>query len=139
MAAVLVATMVGVVPVPVGQADLRQGPDAAGVTLITGDRVVVTGRGFRVLPGPGRRVGFTHQVQDGHLYVIPSDARPLVAANTLDRRLFDVTQLLAWRYGDAAPARSRPAPPSSGWTAAARTPSTGVPGRSAPPRRGSRA
>ncbi|GAA2362432.1 S8 family serine peptidase [Nonomuraea africana] len=41
------------------------------------------------------------QVLDGHLYVIPSDARPLVAQGVLDRRLFDVTQLLQWRYGDA--------------------------------------
>lgn len=105
LAAVLVAATVGVVPAPDRQDDLPQPADAArpgGVTLITGDRVVVTGGGgYRVQPGPGRRVGFSGQVQDGHLYVIPSDARPLVAANLLDRRLFDVTQLLAWRYGDA--------------------------------------
>ncbi|MGW2154638.1 S8 family serine peptidase [Nonomuraea sp. NPDC001699] len=101
LAAVLVAVTVGVVPAP----DLPQPPDvgrAGGVTLITGDRVMVTGGGgYRVRPGPGRRVGFSGQIQDGHLYVIPSDARPLVAADLLDRRLFDVTQLLAWRYGDA--------------------------------------
>ena len=66
------------------------------MTLITGDRVVVTGHGHRVEPGPGRQeVGFTSQVREGHLYVIPSDARPLVAQGVLDRRLFDVTQLLA--------------------------------------------
>ncbi|MER6575918.1 hypothetical protein [Nonomuraea sp. NPDC001023] len=105
LAAVLVAATVGVVPAPDRQDDLPQPVDAGragGVTLITGDRVVVTGGGgYRVQPGPGRRVAFSGQVQDGHLYVIPSDARPLVAANLLDRRLFDVTQLLAWRYGDA--------------------------------------
>ncbi|WP_177245494.1 S8 family serine peptidase [Streptosporangium canum] len=71
------------------------------MTLITGDRVVVTGTGYHVEPGPGREVGFTKQVRGGHLYVIPSDARPLVAKEVLDRRLFDVTQLLEWRYGDA--------------------------------------
>ncbi|MFI9593494.1 S8 family serine peptidase [Nonomuraea sp. NPDC052265] len=104
LAAVLVAATVAVVPAHDRQTDLRQPPAAAeadGVTLITGDRVVVTGRGYRVQPGPGRRMTYSGQVQDGHLYVIPSDARPLVAANVLDRRLFDVTQLLAWRYGDA--------------------------------------
>ncbi|WP_051864751.1 S8 family serine peptidase [Streptosporangium roseum] len=71
------------------------------MTLITGDRVVVTGTRYHVEPGPGREVGFTKQVRGGHLYVIPSDARPLVAEGVLDRRLFDVTQLLEWRYGDA--------------------------------------
>ncbi|WP_433413877.1 S8 family serine peptidase [Microtetraspora malaysiensis] len=72
------------------------------MTLITGDRVVVTGKSYRVDPGPGRReVGFTSQVREGHLYVIPSDAQPLVAQGLLDRRLFDVTQLLEWHYGDA--------------------------------------
>jgi hypothetical protein len=54
-----------------------------------------------VQPGPGREVSFTRQVQGGHLYVIPSDALPLLAQDVLDRRLFDVTQLLQWRYGDA--------------------------------------
>ncbi|MET9252052.1 S8 family serine peptidase, partial [Nonomuraea sp. NPDC003709] len=72
-----------------------------GVTLITGDRVVVTGQGHRVEPGPGRQIDFSSQVRRGHLYVIPSDAAPLLAQGVLDRRLFDVTQLLAWRYGDA--------------------------------------
>ncbi|MFE3452296.1 S8 family serine peptidase [Nonomuraea sp. NPDC059194] len=72
------------------------------MTLITGDRVLVTGQGHRVEPGPGREVDYTSQVRGGHLYVIPSDAMPLVVEGTLDRRLFDVTQLLAWGYGDAA-------------------------------------
>ncbi|MEV8633806.1 S8 family serine peptidase [Streptosporangium sp. NPDC051023] len=81
------------------------GPSGAsgtnGVTLITGDRVTIAGRGYHIEPGPGRNVGFTRQVLGGHLYVIPSDARPLIADGTLDRRLFDITQLLEWRYGDA--------------------------------------
>ncbi|MEU7858221.1 S8 family serine peptidase [Nonomuraea sp. NPDC049141] len=71
------------------------------MTLITGDRVVVTGRGHLVKPGPGRQVDFSSQVLGGHLYVIPADATPLIAQGVLDRRLFDVTQLLAWKYGDA--------------------------------------
>ncbi|MEU6712205.1 S8 family serine peptidase [Nonomuraea sp. NPDC046802] len=96
MAALLAGT-VGFVPAP-AQAETKQ-PD--GVTLITGDRVVVAGGGHHVEPGPGRQVGFTSQMRGGHLYVIPSDAQPLISRNVLDPRLFDVTQLLAWKYGDA--------------------------------------
>ncbi|MBN6056147.1 S8 family serine peptidase, partial [Nonomuraea sp. RK-328] len=71
------------------------------VTLITGDKVVVTAAGHRVEPGPGRQVHYSSGYRDGHLYVYPSDAHPLVAKGLLDERLFDVTQLLAWGYGDA--------------------------------------
>ncbi|WP_043620777.1 S8 family serine peptidase [Nonomuraea candida] len=71
------------------------------MTLITGDRVLVTGRSHWVEPGPGREVSFTSRVRDGHLHVIPSDALPLIAQGALDPRLFDVTQLLEWHYGDA--------------------------------------
>ncbi|MGV9308872.1 S8 family serine peptidase [Nonomuraea sp. NPDC003727] len=96
---------VGSTPVPRQPADSEKAVGGAAqmgsVTLITGDRVVVTGHGHRVEPGAGREVSFTSQVRGGHLYVIPSDARPLIAEGVLDRRLFDVTQLLAWRYGDA--------------------------------------
>lgn len=98
--AALLAGTIGVTPTqaPASQTPAQQ---VNGVTLITGDRVVVTGQGHRVEPGPGRQVDFSSQVRRGHLYVIPSDAAPLLAQGVLDRRLFDVTQLLAWRYGDA--------------------------------------
>lgn len=99
LAAAMAATIVGSTPAPAPQAPSQQ---ANGVTLITGDRVVVTGRRHRVEPGPGRQeVGFTSQIREGHLYVIPSDAQSLIAQGVLDRRLFDVTQLLRWHYGDA--------------------------------------
>ena len=55
------------------------------MTLITGDQVLVTGRGHQVRPGPGRNVDFTSQVREGHLYVFPSDAMPLIAQGMLDR------------------------------------------------------
>ncbi|WP_169789214.1 S8 family serine peptidase [Nonomuraea candida] len=71
------------------------------MTLLTGDRVIVTGTGHCVEPGPGRRVRYSAQRRGGHLFVYPSDAWPLVAEGVLDERLFDVTQLLAWGYGDA--------------------------------------
>ncbi|WP_433254197.1 hypothetical protein ACQPYK_12085 [Streptosporangium sp. CA-135522] len=108
LVAVLLAGTLGVTPAQGAQASVpqlsAQQPDAGkanGVTLITGDRVVVAGTGYHVEPGPGRQVGFMRQVRGGHLYVIPSDAGPLIAEGVLDRRLFDVTQLLAWHYGDA--------------------------------------
>ncbi|WP_433519475.1 S8 family serine peptidase [Nonomuraea sp. CA-143628] len=98
LASALLASTITVAPPP------ERPPPAAttgAVTLITGDRVVVTGASLRVEPGPGRRTGFTRQVIEGHLQVIPFDARPLLARGVLDPRLFDVTQLLQWRYGDA--------------------------------------
>ncbi|MEU7002335.1 S8 family serine peptidase [Nonomuraea sp. NPDC046570] len=98
LVAVLLAGTIGIAP---AHAQQEAAGKASSVTLITGDRVVVAGKGYRVEPGPGRQVGFMKQVRDGHLYVIPSDARPLIASGVLDRRLFDVTRLLEWRYGDA--------------------------------------
>ncbi|MDR8414168.1 S8 family serine peptidase [Nonomuraea sp. 3-1Str] len=84
-----------------GRTATRQGNDRTGtVTLITGDRVVVTAAGHRVEPGPGRQVDHSSRYREGHLYVYPSDALPLVAQGVLDERLFDVTQLLEWGYGD---------------------------------------
>ncbi|MEU8000687.1 S8 family serine peptidase [Catellatospora sp. NPDC049111] len=75
----------------------RPAPDNAKtqtVALITGDRISVHGNG-RISLTP--RDGVTYQsyrIKD-HQYVIPSDAVPLLAANRLDKRLFDVTELLA--------------------------------------------
>ncbi|MFD8533770.1 S8 family serine peptidase [Streptosporangium canum] len=98
--AALLAGAAAATPTPSSAAPTVTGTSSS-VTLITGDRVMVAGNGFRVVPGPGRQVDFTSQMRQGHLYVIPSDARALVAGGMLDRRLFDVTQLLAWRYDDA--------------------------------------
>ncbi|MEV6681901.1 S8 family serine peptidase [Streptomyces erythrochromogenes] len=88
------------------------GPEAqrtsATVRLITGDRVTVTsvpgGRHVvSVAPGPGReRVSFrTQEDGDKALTVIPSDAQALVAAGTLDRRLFNLTELIAQGLDEA--------------------------------------
>ncbi|MEU5866897.1 S8 family serine peptidase [Nonomuraea sp. NPDC047529] len=71
------------------------------MTLLTGDRVTVTANGYRIEPGPGRNHRFDVQRRQGHLHVIPEDAKRLLAQGLLDERLFDVTQLLTWRYGDA--------------------------------------
>ncbi|MEV0200074.1 hypothetical protein [Nonomuraea sp. NPDC050691] len=74
---------------------------SGSVTLLTGDRVTVTANGHRIEPGPGRKERFDVQRRQGHLHVIPEDAKRLLAQGLLDERLFDVTQLLTWRYGDA--------------------------------------
>jgi subtilisin family serine protease len=80
------------------------------VTLITGDQVSITGPGrdgVSVRRAPGREnVRFATQNitlsgQGSHLYVIPEDAAPLIAAGKVDRRLFDVTLLLEFGYDDA--------------------------------------
>ncbi|MFJ4846985.1 MULTISPECIES: S8 family serine peptidase [unclassified Streptomyces] len=86
------------------------GPGSPPVTvrLVTGDRVTVTpaadGRSAAsVEPGPGREgiVFRTYQEDGGDLTVLPSDAADLVSAGTLDRRLFDVSTLIAQGYDEA--------------------------------------
>ncbi|WP_030355389.1 S8 family peptidase [Streptomyces scopuliridis] len=80
---------------------------SVSVRLITGDRVTLgtSGDGGRIVsvePGTGRRgIIFRTLEQDGHLTVLPSDAGELVSAGRLDRKLFDVTALVAQRYDEA--------------------------------------
>ena len=70
------------------------------VTLITGDQVLTGQRAVR--PAPGREhVVFTTYTAQGHEYVVPHDALPLIANGRLDERLFDVTELAT--YGGALP------------------------------------
>lgn len=68
------------------------------VTLITGDTVTTdgTGRVIGVRAGEGREdiAISVHRYQD-RSYVIPEDAVRPLAEGTVDRRLFDVTELLA--------------------------------------------
>jgi subtilisin family serine protease len=81
------------------------------VTLITGDEVLVSGtntEAVRVRRAAGReQIRFvTHHIRVAaaaapHVFVIPSDAAPLIAAGRVDRRLFDVTLLLDYQYDDA--------------------------------------
>ncbi|GAA2351609.1 serine protease [Catellatospora methionotrophica] len=64
------------------------------VALITGDRVSVHGDGRLSLTPRDGVTYHSYRVKD-HQYVIPSDAMPLLASNRLDRRLFDLSELLA--------------------------------------------
>ncbi|MEO3756206.1 S8 family serine peptidase [Streptomyces sp. B6B3] len=79
---------------------------AAGkvITLVTGDRVVLDGHGevTGLMRAEGRddvpvRVG----EEEGATYVIPRDAQPLIADGSLDRRLFNVTELSREQYDTA--------------------------------------
>ncbi|MEU9256482.1 S8 family serine peptidase [Streptomyces sp. NPDC048270] len=76
----------------------------ATVTLITGDRVVVGADGsvVRLIRGKGREgTGFSVRREGGHTYVVPQDALRMVGDGVLDRRLFDVAQLVRDGYDDA--------------------------------------
>ncbi|MEV4759808.1 S8 family serine peptidase [Micromonospora sp. NPDC049559] len=75
------------------------------VTLLTGDRVRLPAGGTAsptVLPAQGReRIHFTGFRAGGHLYLVPEDAIRPVQSGRLDRRLFDVTELVESGYDDA--------------------------------------
>ncbi|MGH3385167.1 MAG: S8 family peptidase [Nocardioidaceae bacterium] len=84
--------------------------DLAGihtVTLITGDRVSleVSADGTQaatISPAPGRHQhAFQVDERDGHLFVVPADAVAAIAADVLDRDLFDVTDLVRHHLADA--------------------------------------
>ncbi|MEV4312151.1 S8 family peptidase [Actinocrispum sp. NPDC049592] len=81
------------------QAASRTFDPSDAVTLITGDKVVpgANGGAGYLLPAPGReRQTFTSFQSAGHTYIIPADAMPLLATKTIDRRLFDITELRAY-------------------------------------------
>ncbi|MGW3244480.1 S8 family serine peptidase [Streptomyces sp. NPDC001070] len=75
------------------------------VTLITGDVVRVTDVGggkksVDVRRPHGATGGIRTETAGGDLYVYPDEALPYLAANRLDRRLFDVTALIEQGYDD---------------------------------------
>jgi hypothetical protein len=80
---------------------------ARTITLITGDRVTLTGApgsiSVHVEHGPGRaQIGFTTLRSGDDVTVIPGDVAQMVAGGRIDRALFDVTRLLADGFGDTA-------------------------------------
>nr|WP_202886872.1 S8 family serine peptidase [Kribbella sandramycini] len=91
------------VPSPPGPAPK---PQVRQVTLLTGDRVTLRDgdRGPAMIDaGAGReQISFDTYRAANRLYVVPSDVRDDVARGRLDRRLFDVTGLIAAGYDDRA-------------------------------------
>ncbi|BCJ50023.1 serine protease [Actinoplanes sp. NBRC 14428] len=84
------------VPVLVGD---QRADRPTTVTLITGDRVIVSEQGTAVERGPGRAgVRFMSWTSEGHRHVVPADALPLLRKGKLDQRLFDVTTLAEFGY-----------------------------------------
>ncbi|MET7873003.1 S8 family peptidase [Streptomyces cyaneofuscatus] len=72
------------------------GASGTTVTLITGDRVLVDSRGRAggIERAKGREgIPFFTQTHNGRTYVVPRDARRLIADGTLDQRLFDIGEL----------------------------------------------
>jgi len=107
-AAALTATLLSApgsqaAPTDSGAADA---PGAARtVTLVTGDRVTLDAAGqvTGVRAAKGREGTAFRIARDAdRTFVVPRDAEPLLANGTVDRRLFDVTQLVTWGYDDAA-------------------------------------
>jgi subtilisin family serine protease len=105
-ATLAVTALLVAVPTPGQAAAPAPIPAPAGattVTLITGDKVTV-GPGLLKVENPdGTASGYTRRVEGDATYVYPDDALPLLAKGTLDRRLFNVTGLIADGYTDTLP------------------------------------
>ena len=72
---------------------------ARTVTLVTGDKVTVTdlggGKKTVTVERPEGATGAVRtQVANGAVTVVPDEALPYLRAGTLDRRLFDVSELI---------------------------------------------
>ncbi|MFE9834628.1 S8 family serine peptidase [Streptomyces sp. NPDC005551] len=83
----------------------RAADAARTVTLVTGDKVTVTGLGggrqtVTVERPAGAPGAVRTQVADGTVTVTPDEALPYLRAGTLDRRLFDVSGLIRQGFGD---------------------------------------
>ncbi|GAA0794637.1 S8 family serine peptidase [Spirilliplanes yamanashiensis] len=91
----------GPAPAPAAPASTTAAPAGAGVTLVTGDRVRLAGDRVVVEPAKGReRIGFARWTSRGDTYVVPADALALTGAGRVDRRLFNITQLVAHGFDD---------------------------------------
>ncbi|HEY3513013.1 S8 family peptidase [Kribbella sp. NPDC051137] len=91
---------------PAQQAEKPSAGKNLSVTLITGDKVLVPGGDLAKLtvePAPGRQqVAFVKQRYRGHAYVIPADVSKDIGSGRIDRRLFDVAELVKDGYDDAS-------------------------------------
>ncbi|MGW5241909.1 S8 family serine peptidase [Monashia sp. NPDC004114] len=91
----------------VGSADQAAAQKSATVTLISGDRVRVTRTSdgqpvAQLLPGEDGTVPEYQTLRDGDsLYVFPASTTEALAANLVDKELFNVTGLVAAGFDDA--------------------------------------
>ncbi|WP_049572008.1 S8 family peptidase [Streptomyces sp. SBT349] len=111
--AVAAALIAGSTGPATAQADRNSAPDGTGtgqealrVTLITGDQVVLDAQGepTGLIRAEGRAsvpVRVLTSKDGEHTHVIPADVVPLLQEGTLDRRLFDVTELSRPQYRHA--------------------------------------
>src|SRR5262245_7209520 len=115
LASALLTAVLALPPSPAVAAPVAPSTPAARelgttVTLITGDKVTTTGKGAQlqvvsVHPAPGREdITFDRVHLNGRELVIPSDTAPLLVDERLDRRLLDITGLVAMGYHDTAKA-----------------------------------
>ncbi|MCO8270322.1 S8 family serine peptidase [Actinoplanes sp. TRM 88003] len=100
VSALLAASAVSALTRPAAAAPAEEAR-AATVTLITGDKVTVGPGALRVERPDGTATGYTRRVEGEATYVYPDEALPLIAQGRLDRRLFNVTGLIADGYDDA--------------------------------------
>src|SRR5690348_11110113 len=101
--AVLVTAGLGLPAGPAQAAPAKAPTFGHTVTLITGDRVTVTGDRLLVRPAKGREhLQFRTFKRAGHLSVVPADALALVRTGRLDGRLFDVTAQVGYGYDQRA-------------------------------------
>ncbi|MFD3660970.1 S8 family serine peptidase [Streptomyces sp. NPDC058659] len=95
-------------PLVGSEASARAGDRTATVTLVTGDRVLVThdaegNPAATALPREDGTVPLVQTRRSGHdLYVYPEDATDALAAGRVDEELFNVTGLVRQGYDDAA-------------------------------------
>ncbi|WP_205650351.1 S8 family serine peptidase [Actinoplanes solisilvae] len=101
--AVVTAAAVGAIPAAPASADPPAAPgETRTVTLITGDRVTLSGDTVIRVEAPG---GLRVSTFEGDTYAYPDAAMPYVASGLLDEELFNVTRLVADGYDDARAAR----------------------------------
>ncbi|SBT88894.1 Serine protease, subtilisin family [Streptomyces sp. DI166] len=88
---------------PTAPTGSRAAADAGSVvTLVTGDRVLVTGDGAVALPGDDGRTPLVQTRRSGDdLYVYPESAVAALASGRVDEELFNVTGLVRQGYDDA--------------------------------------
>ncbi|MCT9930767.1 S8 family peptidase [Planotetraspora sp. A-T 1434] len=110
-AATVALSMAGLPALPSAAEATPASPGALHrVTLITGDVVTVEGlaggkQTATVEPGKGREgIRFYSQEVDGELRITPADMVPYLAKNLVDKRLFDVGELIEQGYDDASSA-----------------------------------